>query len=127
MKRSPVFALILIAGLAAGSLLYTATPAYAAAEKTMTVKGEIVDLACYLDHGAKGEKHKACALTCLKNGEPMGLLTSEGTVYLLLAPHDDQKAFEEAKGYAAEQVEVTGPPAERAGIKGLVVQAVHKV
>lgn len=126
MKRPSVFALILIAGLAAGSLLFFTTPVQAA-EKAVTVKGEILDLACYLDHGAKGEKHKSCALTCLKNGEPMGLLTSEGTVYLLLAPHDDQKAFEEAKGYAAEQVEVTGPPAERAGIKALVVQTVHKV
>ena len=126
MKRSSVFALILIAGLAAGSILFFPAPVRAA-EKAVTVKGEIVDLACYLDHGAKGEKHKACALTCLKNGEPMGLLTSEGTVYLLLAPHDDHKAFEEAKGYAAEQVEVTGPPAERAGIKALVVNTVHKV
>ena len=31
-----------------------------------TVKGEVLDMACYLDHGAKGEKHKGCAEKCIK-------------------------------------------------------------
>ena len=30
-----------------------------AATETQTIKGEVVDLMCYLDHGAKGDKHKA--------------------------------------------------------------------
>lgn len=97
------------------------------ATKDITVKGEIVDLACYLDHGATGMKHKQCALTCLKGGQPMGLLTSEGKVYLLLADHQDGKPFAEAKNYAALQVEVTGPLAEKAGITGLTVVKVKKV
>ncbi len=76
-----------VAALLFGAALM-ALPAFAAdppAQKTpkqVTVTGEIVDLACYLDHGARGMKHQQCALTCLKNGEPMGLLTSEGKVYL---------------------------------------------
>lgn len=97
------------------------------ATKDITVKGEIVDLACYLDHGATGMKHQQCALTCLKGGKPMGLLTSEGKVYLLLADHQDGKPFAEAKNYAALQVEVTGPLAEKAGITGLTVVKVKKV
>ena len=124
MKRRLLGSSIVLT-LVAGALMVPALGF--AAEKAVTVKGEIVDLACYLDHGAKGEKHKACALTCLKNGEPMGLLTSDGTVYLLLAPHEDAKAFEEAKALAAEQVEVTGAPAEKAGIKGLLVESVKKL
>ena len=124
MKRR-IFGLFIVLALVSGAILVSA-PALAT-EKAVTVKGEIVDLACYLDHGAKGEKHKTCALTCLKNGEPMGLLTADGTVYLLLAPHEDAKAFEEAKTLAAEQVEVTGSPAEKAGIKGLLVESVKKL
>jgi len=95
--------------------------------KDITVRGEIVDLACYLDHGATGMKHQQCALTCLKGGQPMGLLTSDGKVYLLLADHQDGKAFDEAKTYAALQVEITGPLAEKAGITGLTVEKVKKL
>lgn len=96
-------------------------------QKDVTVTGEIVDLACYLDHGATGAKHQQCALTCLKGGQPMGLLTKEGKVYLLLADHQDGKPFDEAKNYAALQVEITGPLAEKAGITGLTVEKVKKI
>lgn len=96
-------------------------------QKDITVTGEIVDLACYLDHGATGAKHQQCALTCLKGGQPMGLLTKEGKVYLLLADHQDGKPFDEAKNYAALQVEITGPLAEKAGITGLTVEKVKKI
>ena len=96
-------------------------------EKDVTVTGEIVDLACYLDHGATGAKHQQCALTCLKGGQPMGLLTKEGKVYLLLADHQDGKPFDEAKNYAALQVEITGPLAEKAGVTGLTVEKVKKL
>ena len=110
-----------------------ALPAFAAdppAQKTpkqVTVTGEIVDLACYLDHGARGMKHQQCALTCLKNGEPMGLLTSEGKVYLLMADHQNGVPFNDAKADAALQVQVTGPVAEKAGITGLTVETLKKV
>jgi len=96
-------------------------------DKDITVKGEIVDLACYLDHGATGMKHQQCALTCLKGGQPMGLLAADGKVYLLLANHEDGKPFDEAKNYAALQVEVTGPLAEKAGILALTVEKVKKL
>ena len=101
--------------------------ATASEQSTVTVKGEIVDLACYLGHGARGEGHRMCAETCLKNGEPMGLLTADGAVYLLLAPHDNATAFEQAKSYAADQVSVTGPLAEKAGIKAISVMTVTKL
>lgn len=98
-----------------------------AAAKTMTMKGEIVDLGCYLTRGAKGAQHQSCAMTCLKNGQPMGLLSADGTVYLLLVSHDDGKPFGQAKELAAAQVEVTGPMAEMAGIKAITVTSVKKL
>ncbi len=121
MKRivSAAAVLVMLAAFAA--------VAGAAEQASVTVKGEIVDLACYLDHGARGEGHRMCAQTCLKNGEPMGLLTADGTVYLLMAPHDDATAFEQAKTLAADQVQVTGPVAEKAGIKAISVTQVKKL
>ncbi|MEJ2422370.1 MAG: hypothetical protein P8018_11860 [Acidobacteriota bacterium] len=95
--------------------------------KTVSVKGEVLDMACYLTKGAHGKRHQQCALTCLRNGEPMGLLGSDGTVYLLLADHKDAKPFNEAKTYAADQVQIMGTMVESHGIKAITVESVKKV
>ena len=93
----------------------------------VTVQGEVLDLSCYIAHGAKGEDHAACAKRCVKGGQPMGLLASDGTVYLLYAPHDDASAYEQTKDFAGQQVEVTGKAATNAGIKGIEVQGVKAI
>jgi hypothetical protein len=83
-------------------------------ENTKTVSGEVVDLMCYLDHGAKGEKHKGCAGKCIKNGGPVGLLSGE-QVYLVVgdhAPINDQLAAK-----AGETVTLKGKVVERSGMK----------
>ena len=54
----------------------------------------------------------------------MGLLASDGTVYLLYAGHDDSSAYEAAKHFAGEKVEISGKAATKAGIKGLEVRSV---
>ena len=53
--------------------------------RAVTLTGEVIDLSCYLQLGKKGEAHKACGAKCVANGEPAGLLTKDGKVYLLLA------------------------------------------
>src|SRR5436305_499890 len=52
--------------------------------KTDTVVGEIIDFSCYLQVGKHGEKHRACGQKCLRNGQPIGLLTQDGGLYLLM-------------------------------------------
>jgi hypothetical protein len=82
---------------------------------TQTVKGEVVDLMCYLDHGAKGEKHKGCASKCIQSGGPVGLLTADDQLYLVIGDHkpiNDQLAEK-----AAQTVTVTGKVVERNGMK----------
>lgn len=98
-----------------------------AKEVQTTATGEIVDLACFLGHGAKGMDHQSCALKCLNSGQPMGLLTADGTVYLLMASHADEKPFDEAKTYAALQVSITGPMVNASGFKALTVESVKKL
>ncbi|NIV47826.1 MAG: hypothetical protein GWN46_13940 [Gammaproteobacteria bacterium] len=92
-----------------------------------TVRGEILDMACYVAHEAKGPDHAACAERCVKGGQPMGLLAEDGTVYLLYANHKDGSAFEQAKEFAGQNVEIVGIAATRAGIKGLEVSGVKKL
>jgi len=91
---------------------------FAAAEKssgeTKTITGEVVDLMCYLDHGAKGEKHKSCAEKCIKSGGPVGLLSGD-QLYLVIGEH--QPMNEELAPKAAQTVTLKGKVVERNGMK----------
>ena len=78
-------ALALGAGLAVSALRLGAEEKSGGA--TQSIKGEVVDLMCYLDHGAKGEKHKGCASKCIKSGGPVGLLTADNQLYLVVGDH----------------------------------------
>jgi hypothetical protein len=94
------------------------------AQKSMTVSGEVVDMACYMSKGAHGDGHKDCATMCINQGSPMGVLTSDGKVYLLVENHDKPDAYSQAKKNAGVQVTVTGDFFERSGIQSLVVSDV---
>jgi hypothetical protein len=87
-------------------------------------KGEIVDVACYVPNGAKGAGHADCAKKCAKAGQPLGLLTGDGDLVLLLADHDDAKAYDAVKELAGTTVEVTGTSAERDGMTVVTVTGV---
>ncbi|MGC8722865.1 MAG: hypothetical protein ACP5VF_03215 [Acidobacteriota bacterium] len=127
-KRGFVMTLLALAVMSfLGSAAFAAGSMKMNKEASVTVKGEILDMACYLGHGAMGMKHQQCALMCLKGGQPMGLRTADGKVYLLVASHTDSKPFEEAKGFAADQVEVTGPLFQRDGISAIEVDTVKKL
>jgi hypothetical protein len=80
----------------------------------VTVKGEVLDMACYLDHGAHGPKHAECAATCIRSGLPVGLKTDDGKVYLLIGEHkplNDQLA-----DLAGKTVTFRGKAVSRDGI-----------
>ena len=95
-----------------------------AQEKNKSVNGELVDMTCYMASDAHGDGHKSCAAMCIKGGSPMGVLTSDGKVYLLVEDQDKKEAYEEAKKHAGEQVTVTGAFSEKDGIKSLAVSEV---
>ncbi len=85
-----------------------------AASETKSITGEVVDLMCYLDHGAKGEAHKGCATTCIKSGGPVGLLSGD-QLYLVVGDH---KPMNDAlAAVAAQTVTLKGKVVERNGMK----------
>jgi hypothetical protein len=106
---------------AAGMLAWAVMPA-AAAE---TISGEVIDLACYMPHpqSGQGAAHRKCAETCVKKGLPMGLLTSDKQVYLLLEDHENPKPYAQLKDKAAEKVTVEGEKVSQGGVQGLVVES----
>ena len=96
-----------------------AAPTFA---KTETVKGQIIDGACYkmdksnvgLDHKMPKGDTKDCAVICAKAGHPMSLLTSDGKVYEItggLAADNNAKIV----AHVAHTVEVTGDVTEKDG------------
>jgi len=96
--------------------------------KTVSVTGEIIDLSCYLQLGKHGEKHKACGSKCIAAGEPVGLVTKEGGIYMLIAEEHDprrdgQTSFRKAAGdHFAQVMEVTGTETSVRGIHTIYVQ-----
>ena len=123
---SAVVALLAL-GAAAHAACGPAKAAPAAAAKAApagTLKGELVDTGCYIAHEAKGEKHVSCASKCIANGMPMGILTADGTLYLITRDHDITDPYEQAKKMAGSQVEATGTIAERGGMKSIDLPAI---
>ena len=59
--------------------------------KVVSLVGEIIDLSCYTSLGKHGTKHRDCGQKCLRNGQPIGLLTKEGTLYLLMEEEHDPR------------------------------------
>jgi hypothetical protein len=95
--------------------------------KVVTVTGEIVDYSCYLQVGKHGGKHRDCGQKCLRNGQPIGLLTKEGKLYLLMEEEHDPRRdgltnFRQAAiDHMAYVMEVTGTMSEVDGQRALYV------
>lgn len=93
--------------------------------KKVTLKGEVIDMSCYLGHEAKGKKHKECAKSCiLDKGLPMGLLLKSGKVYLLTEDHAKAKAYKQVKELAAKRVSIRGKKYSRGGVQAIAVSKV---
>jgi hypothetical protein len=89
-----------------------AAPAFA---KVETIKGQLIDQACYkMDKTNTGDRHNmpngprdGCATACAKMGRPVALLTSDGKVFEItgdLAANKNEKLV----GHMTHTVELTG-------------------
>jgi hypothetical protein len=93
----------------------------AGAQDSITVQGEVLDMACYLAKDKKGPEHKSCALLCAKAGKPIGVLTDAGEVYLLIDDHDNEEPYERLKKLAGSRAEITGQKFDKGGVAGIMV------
>jgi hypothetical protein len=109
--------------MAAGAVLAAALvmPALAA---EMTVKGEVVDVACSTakKDAGKGAAHANCAMVCAKKGQPVGILTADA-VYNVVG---DYAANNNAKmlDFVAKNVIVVGEVTEKDGVKSINVKSI---
>jgi hypothetical protein len=114
-----------VAGAAfVAALAAPAIPAFAA---DVTIKGEVVDIACAVDKkdAGKGAAHAACAMSCAKRGQPVGILTADA-IYTVTG---DYAADKNAKllDFVAKQVSVTGEVTEKDGVKSINAKSIIAV
>jgi len=94
-----------------------------------TIKGEVIDVSCYVAEGAKGDAHKECAIACIKAGQPAGIL-EEGTgkVYIAAKEEDHMKnPGTELLPYVAKMVEVKGNVNERGTVAIIDVKEIKEI
>jgi hypothetical protein len=115
--RKRIFAFVIASAILAGS----ARAHEASKHRAATVTGEIVDTGCFLGHRGQGAKHVGCATKCINGGMPMGVLTRQGTLYLVTMNHDNPDPYNKLKGMAGKSVAVTGQSYTRAGMKAIEV------
>jgi hypothetical protein len=80
----------------------------ATAGNEMTITGQVVDLNCNTTNGASGAGHKACAQACAKAGVPLGILASDGTIYLPVSSKPGDPQNSKLEQYAEAKVKVSG-------------------
>jgi hypothetical protein len=104
------------------TLAFVAAVSASLSAKTETIKGQIVDQACYTKDMAsnKGVDHKMpadtkdCAISCAKKGRQMALLTSDGKVYAIdggLSANNNAKLIP----HISHVVEITGDTMDMGG------------
>ena len=112
----------ILLGLITGSAI--AQESEKSSGQEVTVTGEVVDMSCYIDHGATGEKHAACAKKCIASGLPAGIKASDGKTYLVIGDHKPLNS--ELADDAAKPITVKGKLVSRDGISMIENAAVQK-
>jgi hypothetical protein len=126
MKRLFVLA---IAGCAAIAI---ASPVFAdstggTSTTSVTLSGQVVDLACFLSAGAHGDSHKSCATACAKAGGALGILTKDGDVVVSIEPSPGKDPNALLLPYVEQTVTVTGMEYDAHGVKSIAIDSVKPV
>jgi hypothetical protein len=90
------------------------------------VRGEVLDMTCYIAYNLSGPEHASCARDCIRSGLPVGIKAEDGKVYLLTGkagrPVNAQLA-----DYAAKIVTIRGKETMRDGFAQLQVDEIRKL
>lgn len=91
----------------------------------VTIRGEVIDPACYLRAGQKGAAHKQCTIACAKAGHDLAIHDPEtDTIYFVVEDKLGTDPNVPIRAFAAETVEVQGTLYRRSGVQGIVVKTV---
>lgn len=89
-------------------------------KKEVTLKGEVVDMHCYISrhNGGQGADHAGCANSCISRGVTPGFVSEDGKLYVLL--NEKMTAVKDKiAGLAGQIVRLTGFVIERDGVRAI--------
>jgi hypothetical protein len=91
----------------------------------VTLRGEILDMYCFMKHpeNGQGPDHAKCAANCIQKGLPVGFLSEDGTVYLIIGK-DHDSVNEMVVEYAGKQAMLTGTVVEHHGVKAIELESI---
>ena len=92
-----------------------------------TVKGEVIDITCYVRHDSKGAEHIKCATVCANLGMPLGVLEDETeNVYLIIpSGHEDPKKA--VMPFLGKKVKIDAILYTMGGLTGLEIESISEV
>src|SRR5512139_2156217 len=123
MKRILTLVLVAMLGMVAIAIADEAKKEEA---KPVTLTGEVIDMYCYMDHKAMGAEHAKCAQSCIGKGIPVGFLTTDGTMYLIIGK-EHAPANAEVAPFAGKQSTITGKVMENNGVKAIKLISIDDV
>ena len=97
-----------------------------AGAQEILVTGEVLDMTCYIASNLSGPDHAECARVCIRSGEPAGIKTRDGKVYLLTG-EPGHSVNAELANYAAQIVTIKGRQTVRDGLMQLQVEEIRKL
>jgi hypothetical protein len=115
--------------LAVPSLILAADNPDSTAVGTQTVEGLVRDLACPLENRKSTSSNYSteCITMCLMAGSPLGILTSQGEVYVPVTESMPDTAQNAVKPFAGEHVRATGKVFLRNGTHAIEISEIHQL
>ena len=102
-------------------------PSKAPEGKAVTLTATVVDLSCKIMNNASGQDHLQCAQVCADKGQPLGLITDDGTFYVPLnAGMGADGENKRLRPFAEQRVTVTGRVINRGGMNAIAIDKVEK-
>lgn len=96
---------------------------------TRTVEGLVRDIACPLQNRKSTATNysKDCIAMCEKAGSPLGILTSDGSVYVPVTESMPDTGQNTLKPFVGEHVQATGKVFERNGGHAIEISDIHQL
>jgi hypothetical protein len=91
-----------------------------------SIIGEVIDPACWIINGAKGEAHKECAIACAKAGQTLAILERKSNkVYILASERPGEDPNKSLIDYVGQAVHAKGKVYTRGGLSAIQVASVE--
>jgi len=109
--------------------MFAADEADSTAIGTLTVEGLVRDIACPLQNkkSTSTSFSKDCITMCLKAGSPLGILTSEGEVYVPVTQSMPDMGQDALKPFVGEHVKATGKVFLRNGTHAIEISKIDRL